>query len=56
MSELNQQNQYESQDVQANQEAADAKKDCMKCCCDYMKWSVKAACKMFECVFQCMTC
>lgn len=50
----NKQDQYESQDQQANQSTTEKKSTCLTCCCDYLKWSAKAACKMFECIFQCM--
>ena len=54
MSETNQQNMYEQQDQQANEQEKGAKCACLKCCCDYLKWSVKAACKMCECITNCM--
>lgn len=53
MSELNQQEMYDAQDQQNNNGdngGSETKKACMKCCCDYMKWSVKAVCKMFDCI------
>ncbi|MBQ8188601.1 MAG: hypothetical protein IJZ44_09835 [Lachnospiraceae bacterium] len=53
MGESNKQNQYEAQDQQANQ-AKKQKCQCLTCCCDYLKWSVKAACKMCECITNCM--
>ena len=53
MGESNKQNQYDAQDQQANQ-AKKQKCQCLTCCCDYLKWSVKAACKMCECITDCM--
>lgn len=54
MTELNQQNQYDAQDQQANQEKNENKSTCLTCCCDYIKWSFKTACKICECTARCM--
>lgn len=54
MSELNPQDQYDSQDQQANKQSGEKKSNCLSCCCDYLKWSAKSACKIFTCVGECM--
>lgn len=54
MSELNQQKMYDEQDQQNNNSGSETKKTCLTCCCDYLKWSVKTACKMCECIVHCM--
>lgn len=50
---MSEQNQYDAQDQQASGKG-EQKSNCLKCCCDYLKWSVKAACQMFECIGSCM--
>lgn len=47
------QKQYEEQDQENMQGGSETKSLCLKCCCDYMKGSVKAVCKMFECIAGC---
>jgi hypothetical protein len=48
------QNEYEQQDQNTEAVESETAKVAKQCCCDYLKWSVKSACKMCECIVACM--
>lgn len=53
MSKKDAQKEYEEQNEKVSLGDLETVKTGKKCCCDYIKWSFKAACKMFDCITQC---
>lgn len=55
MADNNMQNEYDEQtDFESGQnQKPGTSSNCLSCCCSYIKWSFKAACKLMECAFHC---